>query len=89
MKKKIFLLLLLSCTFLLSAQSSNKSSNKEYTRKMKLIIGNTTLTATLADNSSARALEDVLSKGSITIDMHDFSNFEKVGELGKIGRAHV
>jgi hypothetical protein len=82
MKKKIFLLLLLSCTFLLSAQSSNKSSNKEYTRKMKLIIGNTTLTATLADNSSARALEDVLSKGSITIDMHDFSNFEKVGELG-------
>ena len=40
-----------------------------------------TLTATLYDNSSSRALVELLEKGSITIDMHDFSNFEKVGEL--------
>ena len=50
----------------------------------KLIIninGKTDLTATLYDNSSNRALVELLKKGSITIDMHDFSNFEKVGEL--------
>ena len=40
-----------------------------------------TLTATLYDNSSSRALVDLLQKGSVTIDMHDFSNFEKVGDL--------
>ena len=40
-----------------------------------------TLTATLYDNSSSRALVELLQKGAVTIDMHDFSNFEKVGDL--------
>ena len=40
-----------------------------------------TLTATLYDNSSSRALVDLLQKGSVTIDMHDYGNFEKVGSL--------
>ena len=40
-----------------------------------------TLTATLYDNSSSRALVELLQKGTVTIDMHDFSNFEKVGDL--------
>ena len=44
-------------------------------------IGDVTLTATLTDNSSAEALVDLLRQGDVTIDMHDFSNFEKVGEL--------
>ena len=39
------------------------------------------LTATLNDNSSSRALVEFLEKGSITIDMHDYGNFEKVGSL--------
>ena len=40
-----------------------------------------TLTATLYDNSSSRALVELLQKGAVTIDMYDFSNFEKVGDL--------
>ena len=40
-----------------------------------------TLTATLNDNSSSRALVELLEKGSITIDMHDYGSFEKVGSL--------
>ena len=40
-----------------------------------------TLTATLYDNSSSRTLVDLLQKGSVTIDMHDYGNFEKVGSL--------
>ena len=39
------------------------------------------LTATLYDNSSSRALVELLQKAPVTIDMHDFSNFEKVGDL--------
>ena len=40
-----------------------------------------TLSATLNDNSSSRALVELLEKDSITIDMHDYGNFEKVGSL--------
>lgn len=42
---------------------------------------NTTLTATLADNSSARALVKLLESGPVTINMHDYANMEKVGSL--------
>lgn len=40
------------------------------------------LTASLADNSSARALVELLHSGNITINMSDYANFEKVGSLG-------
>ena len=53
--------------------------------KLNIQIDNGTskhnLTATLYDNSSSRALVELLQKGAVTIDMPDFSNFEKVGEL--------
>ncbi len=39
-------------------------------------------TATLADNSSAAALKELLQKGNISLALHDYSNFEKVGPLG-------
>ena len=44
--------------------------------------GNHTLTATLADNSSALAFYELLEKGPVTIKMTDYGNFEKVGPLG-------
>ncbi len=50
---------------------------------MYIKIGDNTLTAELADNSSADALKEMLSEGSITIEMSDYANFEKVGDLGK------
>ena len=49
--------------------------------KLLISVGDTELTATLADNSSAQALVELLKQGDITIDMSDYSNFEKVGEL--------
>ena len=49
--------------------------------KLLISVGDKQLTATLADNSSAQALVDLLQKGDIAIDMSDYSNFEKVGEL--------
>ena len=48
---------------------------------MKLTIGDTVLTATLADNISAKALEEKLKDGPITIQMEDYARMEKVGNL--------
>lgn len=50
---------------------------------MKITVGDTTFTATLADNSSAEALKEMLMKGPLTIDMSDYGNMEKVGPIGK------
>lgn len=51
--------------------------------KLKLKIGNHELIATFANNSSSEALiEKLKNENSITINMHDYSNFEKVGSLG-------
>lgn len=41
-----------------------------------------TFTAELADNSSAAALKERLAEGPLTVDMHDYADFEKVGPLG-------
>ena len=49
---------------------------------LKLTINGTTLTATLADNSSAQALRELLANGPITVDMRDYGSMEKVGSLG-------
>ncbi|WP_432999815.1 cyclophilin-like fold protein [Treponema socranskii] len=49
--------------------------------KITITVNGKTLTASLYDNSSARALVELLKKRSVTIDMHDYGNFEKVGEL--------
>ena len=41
---------------------------------MKLTIGEPVLTATLADNSSVKALEEKLKDGPIAIQKHQYSN---------------
>lgn len=45
------------------------------------INGNHVLKATLADNKSARAFAELLRKGEVTVSMHDYGSFEKVGSL--------
>ena len=49
--------------------------------KLKISVNGTELTATLEDNSSSQALTELLKQGNITVDMSDYGNFEKVGEL--------
>lgn len=46
---------------------------------MYIKIGNTTLTATLVDNSATKALKEKLP---LTINMSDYGGWEKVGSLG-------
>ena len=57
------------------------SSSSEAVMKLKIHVNDTTFTATLNDNSSAKALVELLQKGDLTLDMEDFSNFEKVADL--------
>lgn len=45
-------------------------------------IGEQALEILPADNSSAEAFIDLLTEGDVTVDMHDYGNFEKVGALG-------
>jgi hypothetical protein len=47
-----------------------------------LHIGETVLTASLVENSSAEALITLLSQAPVKIDMRDYANMEKVGSLG-------
>lgn len=49
---------------------------------MKITAGDTTFTATLADNSSAEALKELLAERPLTINMSDYVGMEKVGSIG-------
>lgn len=72
----------------LSTACAKGRSTKQGAANMKIKIevtsesGSHSLTATLADNSSAAAFYALLQKGSVEIQMHDYANFEKVGSLG-------
>ena len=86
MKKLIsFLIAAVLFTTTACAAGGKTSSKGVLPMKLNIQIDNCTnkhtLTATLYDNSSSRALVELLQKGAVTIDMHDFSNFEKVGDL--------
>gem|GEM_PF-361588 len=65
----------------LGINTENKESSEG--RTMKITVGNTSFTAALEDNSSARALEELLREEPLTINMRDYASMEKVGEIGK------
>lgn len=56
-------------------------NEEESDNKLKISVNGTELTATLEDNSSAQAFAELLKQGDITVDMSDYGNFEKVGDL--------
>ena len=56
-------------------------NEKKSDSKLKIFVNGTELTATLEDNSSAKALTELLKQGNITVNMSDYGNFEKVGDL--------
>ncbi len=65
--------------------NNNSEQNAEDDRTgstMYIKIGNTTLTATLVDNSATKALKERLKTSPITINMSDYGGWEKVGGLG-------
>ena len=51
--------------------------------QMNVQIGGSTFTATLAENGAVDALVEMMKQGPVTIQMSDYSGFEKVGDLGR------
>lgn len=71
-----------------STENEYTNSEKDYKRditkmKMNVKIGNATFTATLEDNDATRELVKMMKQQPISINMSDYSGFEKVGSLGK------
>lgn len=69
----------------LEQNSSIKNSNipsSEDESKIYIKVNDNILDVKLEDNSSAKALVEKLRNGDITINAHDYGNFEKVGSLG-------
>jgi len=56
--------------------------DEEINDKLYIRANGTEFEADLVKNSSVDALVELLKQGDITIDMRDYSNFEKVGSLG-------
>ena len=83
----MFMCLMLSA-FMLTVQAQQKVSDNQNKRSMenntiKLTVeGGKSFTATLEENSSAKALKKQLAKESITMEMNDYGDMEKVGSLG-------
>ena len=64
-------------------ESPQESSEQEVTEmKMKIQVGDTTFTATLAENSSVDALKELMADGPLTLNMSDYANMEKGADLG-------
>ncbi|AET68140.1 hypothetical protein Desor_2590 [Desulfosporosinus orientis DSM 765] len=66
----------------LAGEESDTVREEADNKHMKLQMGEYVFTATLASNSSAEALKEMLEEGPIIIAMRDYANMEKVGSLG-------
>lgn len=62
--------------------NQNNSEENMSNTTIKISVNGTTLTATLKDNVSTRALVNLLRKGPLTINMNDYARMEKVGPIG-------
>lgn len=63
--------------------AGNTASEEEITTmEMNVQIGGSTFIATLAENEAVDALVEMMEQAPVTIEMSDYSGFEKVGPLG-------
>ncbi len=89
--KKLILWILAAFIFLNTAcagSAGNEVTGREDSEmKIKITIDNgkskNKISAILEDNSSARFFYGELKNGEITVQMHDYGSFEKVGPLGQ------
>lgn len=67
-----------------NANNDNQNNSEENMSNstIKISVNGTTLTATLKDNVSTRALVNLLKEGPLTINMNDYAGMEKVGPIG-------
>ena len=67
-----------------NTNNDNQNNNEENMSNstIKIEANGTTLTATLKDNVSTRALVNLLKEEPLTINMNDYAGMEKVGPIG-------
>ncbi len=66
-----------------STESIQENTEQEVTEmKMKIQVGDTVFTATLAENSSVDALKELMADGPLTLKMSDYARMEKGADLG-------
>ena len=64
-------------------EASRENMQQEETEmKMKVQVGDTVFTATLAENSSVEALKKLMADNPLTLNMSDYANMEKCADLG-------
>ncbi|MDE6701673.1 MAG: hypothetical protein K2K10_11805 [Acetatifactor sp.] len=90
-KKLIYMAWLFAVLFMVTACGNNKeqespdqenSEQEETEMKMKVQVGDTIFTATLAENSSVDALKELMADGPLTLNMSDYAGMEKGADLG-------
>ena len=64
------------------AWAESMGLSKEETGVFYILVSDAVLTVKAENNSSSEALLQLLEAGDITISMHDYGSFEKVGPLG-------
>lgn len=66
-----------------SSGSARTSGDDSAAQSSVLVIkaGGKSLRATFADTVSAKALKELLEGGSVTLQMDDYGDFEKIGEM--------
>ena len=79
MKKTLIILMAL---LILSVGAFAEKEESDMNRRILITVNGITRTATLADNPSADAFRILLQTGDVTVEMHDYGGFEKVGPLG-------
>lgn len=63
-------------------QNNLQEEEKVEQNQFNITTGETVFTAVFSDNSSAEAFKKLLAEEPLTVDMHDYGSFEKVGEIG-------
>ena len=62
--------------------NQNNTEESMSNSTIKIEVNGTTLTATLKDNVSTKALVNLLNEEPLTINMNDYAGMEKVGPIG-------
>lgn len=63
-------------------KAAQETAEQETAEKMKIQVGDTVFTVTLAENSSVDALKELMEDGPLTLEMSDYAGMEKGADLG-------
>lgn len=67
-----------------SQSAENRTSEEENSEMTMFVqVGGSTFTAVLEQNQAADALVRMIQEGPVTLELHDYAGFEKVGPLGQ------